>query len=91
MAQALEDLDRRVTALESAQPAGSENVLMRIEQKVDAFHHVAAELIAESEQRTRAEIGRLDDRIGATERLFTDLLNERFDAVMAALDGLKTT
>ena len=41
-----------------------------------------AEVVAESEKR-------LADRASATERRFTDLLNERFDAVMAALDRLK--
>jgi predicted nucleic acid-binding Zn-ribbon protein len=35
-------------------------------------------------------IGRLDNRIGATERRFVDLLNERFDAVMVALDRLQS-
>jgi hypothetical protein len=84
----IEDLDRRVAALELAQSARSENALVRLEQKVDAIPRAVAELVAASEQRTQAEIGRLDDRIGVTERRFTDLLNERFDAIMTALDRL---
>jgi chromosome segregation ATPase len=136
MAQTLEDLDRRVTALELAQSARGENALARIEQKVDALHRVAAEMIAESEQRNRADMraveqrlsGRiyglservdglsvrvdglservdglservdglservdgLSGRISATERRFIDILNERFDAIMVALDRPKT-
>jgi hypothetical protein len=69
----------------------------RLAEKVDAMHGV----IAESEVRLRTEIAaveqrlegkiaaveqRIGDRIGATERRFVDLLNERFDAVMVALD-----
>jgi hypothetical protein len=46
---------------------------------VDALRQATVELIAGSEQR-------LTDRIGTTERRFADLLNERFDAVMVALD-----
>jgi hypothetical protein len=85
MALTLEDHERRITALELAQSATGD-ALTRLDRKVDrvttrvdALHHVTAELIAESEQR-------LADRIGTTERRFTDLLNERFDAVMVALD-----
>ncbi len=89
MAPTLENLDRRVTALELAQSARSENVLARIEQKVDALHRVTAELIVESEQRTRAEIGRLDDRIGAAERRMVDTLNDKLDLVLAKLDKPK--
>jgi len=89
MAPTLENLDRRVTALELAQSARSENVLARIEQKVDALHRATAELIAESEQRTRAEIGRLDDRIGAAERRMVDTLNDKLDLVLAKLDKPK--
>jgi predicted nucleic acid-binding Zn-ribbon protein len=40
------------------------------------------------ENRISGAEQRLGDRIGATERRFVDLLNERFDAVMAALDRL---
>jgi hypothetical protein len=90
MAPTLEDLDRRVTALELAQSAKGENAIARLEQKVDAIPRVTAELIAELRAEMRAEMNaieqRLSDRIGTTERRFTDLLNERFDAVMTALD-----
>ena len=89
MAPTLENLNRRVTALELAQSARSENVLARIEQKVDALHRVTAELIVESEQRTRAEIGRLNDRIGAAERRMVDTLNDKLDLVLAKLDKPK--
>jgi hypothetical protein len=82
MAATVEDLDRRVTALELAQSARGENALARLEGKVEALHRVTAEMIAESEQR-------LSDRINSTEGRFVDLLNERFDAVMAALDRPK--
>jgi hypothetical protein len=104
MSPTLEDLDRRVTALELAQSARGDNAIAWVEQKVDALHRVIAELIAETEQRLEAKIAaseqrlggritkielridRLDDRIGAAEKRFVDVLNERFDAVMVALD-----
>jgi len=95
----LEDLDRRVTALELglAQSAKTENALGRLDQKVDAMHRV----IAESDARTgekladlqadlRATQQRLETRISeevrGAERRMVDTLNERFDGVMAALD-----
>jgi hypothetical protein len=65
VALTLEDLDRRVTALELAQSARGENALVRIEQKVDALHRVTAELIAESEQRVGAKITEAELRMGA--------------------------
>jgi hypothetical protein len=96
MALTLEDHERRIAALELAQSATGD-ALTRLDRKVDrltarvdALHHVTAELIAESDQANARLIAeseqRLTDRIGATERRFTDLLNERFDAVMVALD-----
>jgi hypothetical protein len=92
MAATLEDHERRIAALELTQSAKSENAIKRIEEKVDALHHVAAEMIAESEQRIRAEMRgetrRLDDRISASERRIVDTLNDRFDAVMAAFDRI---
>jgi hypothetical protein len=65
----LEDLDRRVTALE------------KVADREKSVERAVSEIVCESEQR-------LDDRIGAAEQRFTDLLNERFDQVMAALDKL---
>ena len=60
MALTLKDLDRRVTALELAQSARGENAVARLEQKVDAFPRVVAEMIAEkiaeSEDRLRGAI-----------------------------------
>jgi hypothetical protein len=114
MASTLEDIDRRVAALELA-PSRTGDALARLERKVDgvttqvdALHRVTAEMIEESEQRLEAKIveseqrmgarvtavelhlgeriDRIDARIGATETRFVDLLNERFDAVMVALD-----
>jgi hypothetical protein len=101
MALTLEDHERRITALELSRSATGDALTRKVDRltaRVDALHHVTAELIAESEQRTKAQIERLSDRIdateqrlsdriGATERRFTDVLNERFDAVMVALDG----
>jgi hypothetical protein len=85
MALTLEDHERRISALEMSQSAAGDaftrldRKVDRLTARVDALHHVTAELIAESEQR-------LSDRIISTERRFVDLLNERFDAVMVALD-----
>ena len=83
MATTLEDLDRRVTALEKAAEA-EKNIVRAV-----------SEIVAGSEQRLRAEmadlradVGRLADRQSAAEHRFTDLLNERFDAVMVVLDKL---
>jgi hypothetical protein len=57
---------------------------------MEALHRVTAEMITESEQHLRVDMRateqRLYDRLSATERRFTDLLNERLDAVMVALD-----
>jgi putative heme iron utilization protein len=51
-----------------------------------------AEIVSESEQRVRAEMKaetqRLAERASVSERRMVDTLNERFDAVMAALDRL---
>jgi len=78
MALTLEDHERRATALELARSATGD-ALTRLERKVDrvtarvdALHHVTAELIAESEQRTKAQIERLSDKIDATERCLND-------------------
>jgi hypothetical protein len=107
MVLTLEDHERRIAALEVAQSTAGDGLTRldrkvdRLTARVDALHHVTAELIAESEQRQAARVDalrqatveliagseqRLTDRIGTTERRFTDLLNERFDAMMVALD-----
>jgi predicted component of type VI protein secretion system len=85
MALTLEDLDRRVTALEK----GAE--------REKAIERAVAEIVSESEQRVRrempllrtemkAESQRLTERASASERRMVDILNDRFDQVMAALD-----
>jgi hypothetical protein len=78
MAPTLEGLDRRVTALELAQSARSENTLARLEQKVDAFPRVVAEMIAEkiaeSEDRLRGTIGTSVDASEQRMRAETDRL-----------------
>jgi hypothetical protein len=98
MPSIVEDLDRRVTALELAQSARGENATARLEQKVEAFPRAVAELIAEkiaeSEDRLKEVIStsvqaselRMRDTVSASERRMVDILNERFDAVMTALD-----
>jgi predicted component of type VI protein secretion system len=85
MALTLEDLDRRVTALEK----GAE--------RKKAIERAVAEIVSESEQRVRADISdlraemkaesqRLTERVSSSERRTVDILNDRFDQVMAALD-----
>jgi chromosome segregation ATPase len=120
MAQTLEDLDRRVTALEK----GAE--------REKTIERAVAEIVSESEQRVRAEMSklraemsdmgagmsnlkaemsdmragmsdlkadmsdlraevkaesqRLTERVSSSERRMVDILNDRFDQVMAALD-----
>ena len=81
MTLTLEDHERRITALELSQSATG-GALTRLDRKVDrltarvdALHHVTAELIAESEQRTKAEIERLSDRIDATEQRLSDRID----------------
>jgi predicted nucleic acid-binding Zn-ribbon protein len=92
MAPTLEDLDRRVTALEEG--AERENTIER----------AVAEIVSESEQRVRAEMSNLradmsdlraemkaesqhlTERVSHSERRMVDILNDRFDQVMAALD-----
>jgi predicted component of type VI protein secretion system len=85
MALTLEDLDRRVTALEK----GAE--------REKTIERAVAEIVSESEQRVRAEMSelraemkveteRLAERVSSSERRMVDILNDRFDQVMAALD-----
>ena len=99
MALTLEDLDRRVTALEKGverektiERAVAEIVSeseRRLETRIKEFELRMGARITEVERRLGERIDSLDDRIGATERRFVDLLNERFDAVMVALDRLQ--
>jgi len=95
---ALKDHERRIAALELAQSdmGGASTRLDRkvdrLTARVDALHHVTAELIAESEQRTKAEIERLSeeierlsDRINATEQRLSDRIGateQRFTDVL---------
>jgi phage shock protein A len=82
MALTLEDHERRIAALEMAQSTAGDGLtrldrkLDRLTARVDALHHVTAELIAESEQATAKLIAeseqRLTDRIGAVEQGLTD-------------------
>jgi hypothetical protein len=96
MALTLEDLDRRVTALEKG--AEREKTIERAVAGIVSESEQRLETrIKESELRMGARITKielridsLDDRIGATERRFVDLLNARFDAVMVALDRLQS-
>jgi predicted nucleic acid-binding Zn-ribbon protein len=92
MALTLEDLDRRVTALEKAA------------EREKAIERAVAEIVSESEQRVRAEMSdlradvsglraemkaesqRLTERVSHSERRMVDILNDRFDQLMAALD-----
>jgi hypothetical protein len=104
MALTLEDHDRRLASLEVAQSA-TDDALARLDRKVDrltarvdALHHVTAELIAESERRLHTQISTSIDAsekrtreevhtvVGDAKRSLTDLLNDRFDAIMVALD-----
>jgi hypothetical protein len=62
----------------------------RLEANIAASEQRMGARITEVELRLGERIDRLDDRIGATERRFVDLLNERFDAVMVALDRLQS-
>ncbi|HEX6000228.1 MAG TPA: hypothetical protein VFZ16_12685 [Hyphomicrobiaceae bacterium] len=96
MALTLEDLDRRVTVLEkgaerekSIERAVAEIVSeseQRLETKIKESELRMGAKLVELERRLDDRIDRLDDRIGAAEARFIDLLNERFDAVMVALD-----
>jgi hypothetical protein len=65
----LEDLERRVAALE------------RAAERDRSVERATADIVAASEKR-------LADRVTASERRMIDILNERFDAVMVALDRL---
>ncbi|HEY1244461.1 MAG TPA: hypothetical protein VGF29_06465 [Hyphomicrobiaceae bacterium] len=85
MALTLEDLDRRVTALEKGAERGK------------TIERAVAEIVSESEQRVRADMSglraemkaesqRLTERVSRSERRMVDILNDRFDQLMTALD-----
>jgi hypothetical protein len=78
----LEDLDRRVTALELAQSARSVNAIARLEQKVDTFPRVMAEMIAESEQRMGAKIVESEDRLREAIGISVDASERRMREVI---------
>jgi hypothetical protein len=84
----LEGLDRRVTALEFAQSARSENALARLEQKVDAFPRVVAEMIAgkiaESEDRLR---GAISTSVDASEQRMRAEMRAETQRILAVLNA----
>ncbi|MFZ1104040.1 MAG: hypothetical protein WAN86_14550 [Hyphomicrobiaceae bacterium] len=89
MALTLEDLDRRVTALELAQSARSENAIARLEQKVDAFPRAVAEMIAElrgkigaTEQRLEARIAESEDSLRGAISISVDASEQRMREVI---------
>ena len=96
MAPTLEDLDRRVTVLEKA--AEREKILERAVAEIvsESERRMLAEM---SELRTelRGEMSELrtelrveiTEEIRAAKRDMIDLLNDRFDQVMTALDRPK--
>jgi hypothetical protein len=92
----LEDLDRRVSALELAQSARSENALARLEQKVDAFPRVVAEMmsglrveVGATEHRLEAKIaeceGRLEAKIAECEDRLEAKIEQSEDRLRAAI------
>jgi hypothetical protein len=77
----LEDLERRVIALE------------RAAERDRSVERAVAEIVVESERRMTDRLNaveqRLTVRVEASERRMVDILNERFDAVMTAIDRLR--
>ena len=99
MAQTLEDLDRRVTALENAaereqtiERAVSEIVSeseRRVQSEIAELRHEMSTLRTELRVEIKVETQRLTEEVRATKRDMIDLLNDRFDQVMTALDRPK--
>jgi DNA anti-recombination protein RmuC len=110
----LEDLERRVIALERAADrdrsveravaeivAESERrttirlnaVEQRLTAKVEAAEQRMAQRVEEAEQRMAQRVEESEQRMAtraeAAERRMIDILNERFDAVMTAIDRLR--
>jgi hypothetical protein len=79
------DSEKRMRAAMSDSEKGMRADMSELRADMSELRADMSELRAE----TKVEIGRLGDRISATERRFTDLLNERFDAVMTAIDRLQ--
>jgi hypothetical protein len=92
MALTLENLDRRVTALEKAA------------EREQTVERAIAEIVSESEKRLRDDVStlrvelqvseqrletRISEEVRAVRRDMIDLLNDRFDQVMTALDRPK--
>jgi hypothetical protein len=96
MVPTLQDLDRRVTALEKAA------------EREQSLERAVAEVVAESEKRLRNDMStlrvelqlqmkmseqrleaRISEEVRAAKRDMIDLLNDRFDQVMTALDRPK--
>jgi hypothetical protein len=87
MALTLEDLDRRVTALEQAESARSENAVARLEQKVDAFPRVMAEVITESERRTVGKIAECEERLREAISISVHASEQRMREVITTVVG----
>jgi len=85
MALTLEDLDRRVYALELAQSARSENALAPLEQKVDAFPRVVAEMMSGLRMEAGATERRLEANIAESERRLEARIAETEDRLLGAI------
>jgi hypothetical protein len=91
----LGDLDRRVSALEEA--AAREQTIERAvaeivdesEKRVRAGMSELRSEVSGLRTEMKAETHRLTEVVSAAERRMVDTLNEKFDSVMTALDGLK--
>jgi hypothetical protein len=87
MALTLEDLDRRVTALEVAQSAKGENAIARLEQKMDALPRSVAEMIAESEARMGTRIAESEDRLREVIGTSVDASEQRMRELISTVVG----
>ena len=88
-ANAIARIEQKVDALHRVTAETITESEQRLEAKIVASEQRMGARITEVELRLGERIDRLDDRIGATETRFVDLLNERLDAVMVALDRLQ--
>lgn len=85
---ALVRVEQKVDALHRVTAKLIAETEQRLEVKIAASEQRTGASIKEIELGVGERIERLDDRIGVTEKRFVDVLNERFDAVMVALDRL---